>query len=213
VEANTARVLARLFNLRTPIHSARGRQLLWQHSADLMPNRRAPDFNSALLDLGALVCLPRKPRCQTCPVQRFCRATTPESLPIRRTRPETRNLIENHALELKNNCILLEKTGCRWRGMWILPPLGLDRLKRSSFRKPVYESVFPFTHHRVTLRVFRQRARDTKNQAQCWFALPKLAAIPIPSPHRRAIVDLLSGTGAKRSRLAKSCSALRQNTG
>jgi A/G-specific adenine glycosylase len=213
VEANTARVLARLFNLRTPIDSARGRQLLWQHSADLVPNRRATDFNSALVDLGALVCLPRKPRCPSCPVQRFCRATTPESLPIRRTRPETRGLIENHALVLQNNRILLEKTANRWRGMWILPPVKLDRLSRSSFCKPVYNSVFPFTHHRVTLRVFRQRAHKCKNQMQRWCALGELESIPIPSPHRRAIVDLLSQARAKRSRLTKSCSALGQNTG
>ena len=213
VEANTTRVLARLFNLQAPIDSARGRQFLWQHAADLVPNRRASDFNSALVDLGALVCLPRKPRCPICPVQRFCRATTPELLPVRRTRPETRSLIENHALVLKNNRILLEKAARRWRGMWILPPLKLDRFNRSSLQQPIYKSMFPFTHHRITLRVFRQRARDTKDQAQRWFALPELAAIPIPSPHRRAIVDLLSGAGAKRSRLTKSCSALGQNTG
>ena len=55
VEANTSRVLARLFNLRRSIDSEQGRRILWQHAASLLPKSAAADFNSALLDLGALI--------------------------------------------------------------------------------------------------------------------------------------------------------------
>jgi A/G-specific adenine glycosylase len=193
VEANTARVLARLFNLQSPIDSTRGGQLLWHHAAELMPKRHAPDFNSALVDLGALVCLPRKPKCPVCPVKRFCRATAPDSLPIRRGRPRTKRLLENHALVLNRDRILLEQTDRRWRGMWILPPLKLDRFNRSSSRPPVYRTVFPFTHHRITLQVFRRRPRAAADQSQRWFGIDQLDSIPVPSPHRRAFRSLLAG--------------------
>src|SRR5262245_56157258 len=55
VEANTARVLARLFNLRESIDSDVGRRTLWQHAASLLPKCDVATFNSALLDLGALI--------------------------------------------------------------------------------------------------------------------------------------------------------------
>src|ERR1700719_2525154 len=55
VEANTARVLARLFDLQMPIDRAPGREKLWFRAAELVPKRGASRFNSALLDLGALV--------------------------------------------------------------------------------------------------------------------------------------------------------------
>jgi A/G-specific adenine glycosylase len=99
VEANTSRVLARLFNLRIPIDSASGKSSLWKYANSLVPKKSSAAYNSALLDLGALICLPRKPKCKICPVKEFCRAKNPESLPIKRPRPETKQLVEKHAFE------------------------------------------------------------------------------------------------------------------
>lgn len=191
VEANTTRVLARLFNVTTPIDSSRGREALWNFAAQLVPAAGAGRFNSALMDLGALICLPR-PKCTICPVRKFCRATKPEILPIKKLRPTTKQLAEDHAFVTKHEKVLLQKAHHRWRGMWILPEIKLDRFKRSSLRQRdlKYRSVFPFTHHRVTLRVFRQRP-GKRNDGQRWFARSKLQTIPIPSPHRRAITALL----------------------
>ena len=56
VEANIARLLARLFNVQMPIDTSHGRETLWQRATELLPNRDARIHNSALMDLGALVC-------------------------------------------------------------------------------------------------------------------------------------------------------------
>ncbi len=80
VETNIARVLARLFNLHNPIDRPAGREALWRHASILLPRYSARIYNSALVDLGALVCLPCQPECGICPVKKFCRAKNPESL-------------------------------------------------------------------------------------------------------------------------------------
>ena len=186
VEANTARVLARLFDLRDSIDSDPGRNTLWQHAARLLPKSDAATFNSALLDLGALICVARKPKCDLCPVKTFCRAKNPTALPVRNSRPETKRLIETHALIVRRSRILLEQSRRRWRGMWILPPLLIDCLEQPRFqRRPVYESVFPFTHHRVTLSVYRRPAPKRIAPGQQWFG--SIEEVAMPSPHRRAI--------------------------
>src|SRR5256884_125234 len=138
VEANTARVLSRLFNLRTPIDSTAGRQALWQKAATLVPKNSARAYNSALIDLGALICLPRHPKCGICPVKNFCRAKNPESLPIKKSRLRPRQLTENHAFIVRRGKILLEQSAKRWRGLWILPPLKLDGVKPSSWRRALH---------------------------------------------------------------------------
>src|SRR5436190_12264663 len=130
IEANTGRVLARLFDLRESIDSDLGRRTLWQHAASLLPKSDAATFNSALLDLGALICVARKPKCDICPVKAFCRAKNPSDLSIRNSRPETKQLIERHALIVRRGRILLEQSRHRWRGMWILPPVGVDCVKQ-----------------------------------------------------------------------------------
>jgi A/G-specific adenine glycosylase len=186
VEANTARVLARLFNLRESIDSGVGQKKLWQHAESLLPKSDAATFNSALLDLGALICVARKPKCDLCAVKAFCSAKNPAALPVRKSRPQTRRLIEGHALIVRRGRILLEQSRHRWRGMWILPPLPQPRFQR----RPVYESIFPFTHHQVTLTVYRRRAPKRIAPGQQWFG--SIEEIAMPSPHRRVIHALLN---------------------
>src|SRR5215475_12087100 len=190
VEANTARVLARLFNLRESIDSSAGRKTLWQRGASLLPKSDAATFNSALLDLGALVCVARRPKCNVCPVKVFCRAKNPAALPVRKSRPEMKKLIEMHALIVRHGRILLEQSRHRWRGLWILPRLEHDRSKQRCFpRQAVYESAFPFTHHRVLLSVYRRPAPKRIAPEQQWFR--SIEDVPMPSPHRRAIDAML----------------------
>jgi A/G-specific adenine glycosylase len=202
VEANTARVLARLFNSHAPIHSSCGREMLWKHAASLVPAGSARIYNSALMDLGALICLPRRPKCHLCPVKKFCGAENPEALPIKKSRPQIRQLTENHAFIFRLGQILLEQSSARWRGMWTLPPLDADCLKQSGLqRQLIHDAAFPFTNHRIRLRVFARNCAKIDNRSQRWFSIRALDSIPIPSPHRRAIVDLVSvkrATGKRR---------------
>ncbi len=187
VETNTSRVLARLFNLRIPIDSASGQNSLWRYAASLVPRKSSAAYNSALLDLGALVCLPRKPKCGICPVKKFCRAKNPQSLPIKRPRPETKHLVERHAFVASRDKLLLAQSANRWRGMWILPPLNL----RSKRNGAIYKATFPFTNHRISLQIFRQHRSKIDQDYERWFPIHALESVPIPSPHRRAILDLL----------------------
>ena len=212
VETNTARVLTPLFDFRESIDSDTGRQTLWQYAARLVRKSNASIYNSALIDLGALVCVTRQPKCGICPVKKFCRAKNPQILPVRKSRPRTKRLIEQHAFVVRRGKILLEQSFARWRGMWILPPFKLDCFKRSSFhRRAIYTSVFPFTNHRVALKVYSQRRQrihpskgefDVANKsAQRWIRFDTLDSIPMPSPHRKAVRHLLSeltGAGSRR---------------
>jgi adenine-specific DNA glycosylase len=122
-------------------------------------------------------------------VKKLCRAP---DIQINKSRPETKKLNENHTLIVNRKRILLERCAHRWRGMWMLPTHPtFDRLKQSKPRRAIYVSVFPFTHHRITLQVFRAQLGKIDKQTQRWFSRGELDSIPIPSPHRRAIAQLL----------------------
>ena len=71
--------------------------------------------------------------------------------------------------------------------MWILPPLKAI----PATGRAIHRSVFPFTHHEITLQVFAQPLRKTDKQKERWIDLESINSIPIPSPHLRAIADLL----------------------
>ena len=197
VETNTARLLARLFDIHAPIDSAIGREKLWKSAAQLVPRRKAARFNSALVDLGALVCLPDKPKCNVCPVKKFCGAKNPEALPTKKSKSRTMRLTERHALVVSNGRILLEQSSARWRGMWILP-----RLETRASGKPLYRSTFPFTHHRIALILYRRIRPQRIAPKQRWFKT--IDHIAMPSPHRRAAQAFLSAKQVARPRRRRS---------
>jgi A/G-specific adenine glycosylase len=72
VDGNVARVLARLFAVEDDVKAARGVARLWGLAEELVPEERAGDWNQAVMELGATVCVPRKPNCGACPVAPFC---------------------------------------------------------------------------------------------------------------------------------------------
>ena len=194
VEANTARLLARLTNLQLRIDSGAGQKQLWETAASLLPARNAAVYNSGLMDLGALVCTAAQPKCSICPVRAFCRAEKPATLPLKRPRAQLQQLVESHEFAINRGRVLLEQSSDRWRGMWILPRLA----ERPVSGRLLHRSSFPFTHHRVTLDVFAgDQAR--RSGLQRWIRLDELATIPLPSPHRRALHVLLQQTGQQRN--------------
>lgn len=189
VEANITRLLARLFDLQIPIDTSRGREALWQHARELLPKRGARIHNSALMDLGALVCGSR-PDCVVCPVRDFCRAETPSKLPLKRARASIRFRTERHSFSVRDGRVLLEQSQDRWRGMWMLPKLATVHARR----KPLYISAFQFTNHRITFSVFPQEAvKRSQKSFQRWFPIDELDSIPLPSPHRRALEAITTG--------------------
>jgi A/G-specific adenine glycosylase len=201
VEANTARVLTRLFNFQNSIDSNAARDELWRKAAMLVPKRNARIYNSALTDLGALICIPRDPKCGICPVKKFCRAKRPQTLPVQRSRPGTKRSIEAHAFIASRARILLEQSATRWRGMWILPPLELDGLNPSSFaERRIHVSVFPFTYHKITLVVYSRCPPKRIAPTRRWFAISSLRSVPIPSPHRRAVESIIASQAEQSSR-------------
>jgi len=119
-------------------------------------------------------------------------------LPVKRKRPGTIHRREAHGFSRRRHAILLEQSRTRWRGMWILP-----RLTHSPRRSPLFELDFPFTHHRITLAVYETSRLPSPNENQNWFSVPALERLPIPTPHRRALAQLLSAKrGARIQRLS-----------
>ncbi|MBI3047550.1 MAG: A/G-specific adenine glycosylase [Acidobacteria bacterium] len=77
LDTNVARVLFRVFVGRGDAKAHATRRHLWAVSEALVPRKRVFDFNQALMDLGAMVCVARKPRCLVCPMKNLCRTYDP----------------------------------------------------------------------------------------------------------------------------------------
>ena len=73
VDANVTRVYARFFDIDLPVKESLTQKRIATMARELLPSGKARLYNQALMDLGGLVCLPKNPRCEVCPVASLCR--------------------------------------------------------------------------------------------------------------------------------------------
>jgi len=89
VDGNVRRVVSRLFAIKEPMNKSQTQQRVWELAEGLVPMKTPGHFNQALMDLGATICIPRKPACTLCPIQEFCQSYKCQSqnaLPVTRAR-------------------------------------------------------------------------------------------------------------------------------
>jgi A/G-specific adenine glycosylase len=148
-------------------------------------------FNSALMELGATVCLPGLPACERCPVRTFCRVEDPATLPVKEGRKRTVHVEEPCLfVRSKGRILLRRETGKRWHGMLKLPPcVNVPK------REPLWTTVYPLTHHRIRLSVYPGTVRP-KIAGGEWIPVERLDSVPIIAAHRRAVGALLRGANA-----------------
>ena len=91
LDGNLRRVIARLIDLELEVRCADAGERLRRWAEEHLPPGEAPSFNQALMDLGAMICLPRNPRCDDCPIashcQAYARGTTSERPVKKASRP------------------------------------------------------------------------------------------------------------------------------
>jgi A/G-specific adenine glycosylase len=193
VDGNVARVLARLDDDATPVDGTAGSRRLWARAAELVRASDDPrSFNSALMELGQTVCRPARPICAECPVRKHCRTKSPEKLPVKSARPEVTAVTERvFFLRSAEGVLLEQETGSRRTGLWRLPTLPDEWLDRPP---PVLlKTGYDITRYKVTLWVHETPAGLRPQPTHKFVPAGELAELPMPSPYRRALEQLLKG--------------------
>jgi A/G-specific adenine glycosylase len=217
VEANSRRVLCRLFGRAGDPEQGSLRHWLWQMAEALLPARRVGDFNQALMELGALVCTPAAPRCQACPLAELCEARRlgmQEEIPDTAAPPATQ-FIDEAAVVVRRGetvCLVQRPDHGRWARMWefphaplereeaheraiarFLPELTALRIKLGAELTTLRHSV---THHRIRLVCFEARYLSGRFRSQFyeqarWIKPSALGIFPVSAPQRRLAQMLL----------------------
>jgi A/G-specific adenine glycosylase len=133
VDGNVARVLSRILG-----SELRDRNEAWPHAERLLDRKRPGDWNQAVMELGATVCLSAQPKCLACPVQRLCKQPGRE---IRKAQvPRRRRALLFGLANRRGSVYLLRRSerDALMPGMWELPSVAekngysvLHRLKHS----------------------------------------------------------------------------------
>ncbi len=214
LDGNAERVLARLFEIRRPL--PRAKPELRAAAEALVPEHRPGDFAQALMDLGATVCTPLKPRCMVCPWREPCRARAagdPESLPVkasRAPRPLRRGVAfwamrEDGALFLRRRAErgllggMAEVPSTSWRAAaWTVEEALAAAPFAAEWRALPGGVQHVFTHFRLELSVLVAKApKGARSGEGYWCPLDRLADEPLPSLMRKVVEHGLAGSARR----------------
>ncbi len=195
VDGNVARVLSRVFDIRTDIRKSATQRRFWKLADSLVPQNDPGQFNQAMMEVGALLCTPLSPRCDICPLNRVCLARargTVVRLP-NRGRPRKPKSVTHDAVLVRNGAkVLLQRRPSRGllAGLWELPSVKTRRFRRG---RQVLTLRHTITDRRILLRVFESRLKNSlkPDGTWCWASSTDLTHLVMPAAHRRALEQLL----------------------
>ena len=206
VDGNVERVLARIFNIETPLPDAKPE--IRAEMAGLTPEDRPGDFAQAIMDLGATLCSPKRPACALCPCSHQCLAAqrgSAESLPVKapRNAKPTRRGAAFVAVDSQTGAILLRRRPPKGLlgGMSEVP--GSDwseafeadtALDQAPFSGPWAKRPagvrHTFTHFHLSLTVYRADLNPDAIETPdgWWWSAPEdLAGEALPTVMRKAV--------------------------
>jgi len=218
LDANVTRVLARIFDVSTPVATSTTRQSLTDYATDLLPPSHARDFNQALMELGALVCT-KSPVCGACPLQSLCKALEKGTIlerPVLKKPPAAIPVTMASGVLVHNGRIFIQKRCADdlWAGLWEFP--GGNVISGESPRSAVVRAfmektelaVYPlkkiavikhsYTRYRVTMHAYfcelRGLPHPTLHAAQScqWVTPAELQDHAFSAGHRK-LADMLPG--------------------
>lgn len=218
LDGNIRRVLARLTASRIPLRIPQSDRELLQYARTHLPMGRAGEFNQALMDLGATICTPRRPRCELCPLSADCCAFQlglQEEIPVTKTKNTLPHYVVTAAVIARGDKFLITQRPHRGLlgGMWEFPggkcqdgeslqaclkreiceELNLEIEVRETFG--VYRHAY--THYRVTLHAFfcsvpnGRQPQPMEGQAIRWVELQELSQYPMGKIDRQIARQLL----------------------
>ncbi len=178
VDTNIARVIKRLFALKEPKNS-----IIWDKATELVNSKNPRSHNLALMDLGSMVCLPKNPKCTTCPILKYCQGSKNPEIYTQSKKKEYEKMELFYAVLIRNNHIALtSSTGSMYKNMLQLPTV--DPIEEQFIAKFKHA----YTKYRLTVNLYRvEKVIDDI----IWIDLDKLDQSPISSLTKKALTLII----------------------
>ncbi len=205
LDGNVARVLARVFLVRGDPRQAPVRRILWRKAEEILPVRSVAAFNQALMELGALICTARSPRCLVCPISEDCgalREGLQKVLPEVAARPASVPVTLAAAVIRRRGRLLMyrRREDSLMQDLWELPggacepgedpQIAVAREVRARYGievEPTREIVqvkHSIMNRRITLLAFEARLRSElgpRSSGRAWVKPERVARLPVSS--------------------------------
>ena len=202
MDGNLTRVLSRFHGVRQDVGIPSVKRKLAELARQDMPPVRCGDFNQALMDLGASVCVPGTPDCESCPLSALCdayRAGDADTLPIKAAAKPPREISMAVALiTCRGRVWMIQRKETLLSGLWVYQltenaqsPADAEKAMRAlgihaSFRGALGTARHVFTHRVWNMTLYHFEAETTACGEGQFFTLREMRSLPMPTAMKAA---------------------------
>ena len=204
VDGNVIRVVSRVRGIRENVGIPSVRRQITEAAAELVPAERPGDFNQAMMDLGATICVPGTPSCEKCPVAALCDAYCEgdaEDIPELPRKNPPKVIDYDLCLIINGGRVLMrQRTETMLQGLWIYPlleehhtPKQLPALVKRKLDLPVTE-VQPageakhiFTHQVWQMKLYTMHTTAEAPSGWRFVTLEEMQQLTIPTAVKKAV--------------------------
>ena len=215
IDCNVERVLSRLYFYQKKIQTSQAKKKFIKKAESLLIFGKASIFNQALMELGALICTSKNPKCELCPLQKYClsyKKNAVEKIPVMRKKAKISQLVmdywvlQNH----KNEFLVCKiKNASWWKNMYVLPYFFTDKkLEKNYFsnitdllEKSSKKKIGELNHHVTKYKIkanywlfcekenkeFFLKLNNIPNKNFFWIKKKELEKIALPRASRHGI--------------------------
>ena len=205
VDANIERVIARVFYLKKPIKKIK--KEIKQNAKKLTPKLNNGDYIQALMDIGSLICTPKDPLCNDCPIEKFCitkKKNAVNEIPkkiIKNDKPVREGIV--FWIKNKNNQILLKRrdeTG-HLPGMLEFPSYNWSKNKINENDKKILsiknikklnkKVIHEFSHFKLKLTVYEKNKFNKNRIDGMWVGIDEINELGLPTLMKKVYQQMM----------------------
>ncbi|MDR0815162.1 MAG: A/G-specific adenine glycosylase [Bacteroidales bacterium] len=175
IDGNVNRVISRLFGIQSPVDAKEGKQQIRRHAEKLMEKASPALYNQAIMEFGALYCVPQHPDCENCILKTVCIACSKDIvslLPVKSKAVSIKTRYFHYLVLNTNNFTFLQQRSTKdiWKGLYEFPMIETDSEADASIlcatkqwqrwfgdSRPVIQKISPCITHILTHRVLKIR--------------------------------------------------------
>lgn len=164
VDGNVYRVLARIFGIETPIDTSQGKKEFRELATALISQQHPGEFNQAIMEFGAIQCVPKNPSCETCPFAQYCIARNKKliaQLPIKSKKIKIKNRYFYYLVIKNNETVYLKKRIEKdiWRNLFDFPLIETKKKITEAKLVQTKEWKSIFNNSKFTISDFSQEVK------------------------------------------------------
>jgi len=203
VDGNVIRVVSRVRGIRENVGIPSVKRQITQAAAELVPQERPGDFNQAMMDLGATICVPGTPSCEKCPVAEWCdacREGDAENIPELPRKNPPKEINYDLCLIFNGDRVLMrQRTETMLQGLWIYPMIEehhtakqLPALVKRRLGLPVAdvqpagEAKHVFTHQVWQMKIYTMQTTAEAPDGWRFVTMEEMEALTIPTAVKKA---------------------------